>query len=301
MWFRNVRFYTLSEPLVIPANFAERLQEHAYRPCNKQELAQLGWVSPFSLQHELLFHSIGDNHLLSLRKEEKVLPTSAVNARLDERVAEISATEGRPVNRKEKQTLKEDLIHAMLPQAFSKYQQTSAFINTQLGFIAIDASSANKAEELLGLLRGTLSSLPVKPLMTQNPVELFLTQWLQTQQLPGEFEFGDEIELKSQNDDGAVVRCKQQDLTSSEVLQHLEHGKQVTKLGLIWSDRLSFVLENDIALKRFKLTDVAENDRDDLVDPTPEQRVDADFALLSAEINSLYPALVDALSASDHA
>lgn len=296
MWFRNLRFYTFSDRFELPENFEQLLAEHPFHACSRQELASYGWYSPFGGDHEVLTHRVGNNVLLCARKEEKVLPASAVNAQLEDKVATISAAEGRPVNRKEKQTLKEDLIHSMLPQAFSKYQLTWGYISLDQQMIAIDASSANRAEEMLALLRGSLSSLPVKPLLSEQPAEVILTQWLKEQALPEDFAFGDEAELRDPAADGAILRCRQQELTTPEMLGHLEHDKQVTKLGLEWQERLTFVLESDLALKRLKLTDVAENDRDDLVDPTPEQRIDSDFALLSSEVNALFPALQKAFN-----
>lgn len=299
MWFRNLRFYTFSERFEFPENFEARLAEHVFHPCSRQELASYGWYSPFGNQSELLAHQLGGDVLLCARKEEKVLPASAINTALEEKVAALSAEQGRPVNRKEKQSMKEDLIHMMLPQAFSKYQLTWGYISTEQQMIAIDASSANKAEAFLALLRSSFSSLPVKPWLTDTPVEQSLTTWLQQQQLPEGFSFGEEAELRDSAEDGGILRCRQQELTSQEMQIHLEHGKQVTKLGVGWQERLNFVIESDLALKRFKLTDVAENDRDDLVDPTPEQKIDADFALLSSEVNALFPALRKAFQGAD--
>ena len=106
------------------------------------------------------------------------------------------------------------------------------------------------------------------------------------------FEFGDEVELRDSHDSGSVVRCRQHDLSGTEIATHLAHNKQVTKIALIWQQRLQFVIEQDLAIKRFKPTDVLLEQQDKLLDATPEQRIDAYFALFSGEFSQLYPQLV---------
>ena len=41
---------------------------------------------------------------------------------------------------------------------------------------------------------------------------------------------------------GGIIRCKQQDLMSEEIKNHLANDKLVTKLALNWGETLSFVL-----------------------------------------------------------
>ena len=60
----------------------------------------------FGPDNETLTHSVGNCWLLCAKREEKVLPSTVVNAQLDEKVRQISEAEGRSVPRKEKQNLK---------------------------------------------------------------------------------------------------------------------------------------------------------------------------------------------------
>jgi recombination associated protein RdgC len=292
MWFRNLRIYTLASDFVMPEQLEQALEPMRFKPCGRSDRASFGWASPFGRDSEVLSHKIGHCYLVTARKEEKVLPSSVVNGQLDELVAQQEAELARKLPSKEKQAMKEDLIHRLLPQAFSKFKHIGAMIDTQLGIVVVDASSASAAEDLLGLLRNSFGSLPVKPWFAEQPTELYFTQFLRQQQLVDGFEFGAEVELRDANDSGAVVRCRQHDLSGTEIETHLAHNKQVTKLALLWQQRLQFVLEQDLAIKRFKPTDVLIDEQDKLVDATPEQRVDADFALLSGEIAQLFPQLV---------
>ncbi|MDN7127457.1 recombination-associated protein RdgC [Pseudidiomarina terrestris] len=292
MWFRNLRIYTLADDFQLPEELASPLTEHQFKPCGRNELASFGWSSPFGPRSEELFHKIGDQYLFCARKEEKVLPASVVNAQLEEQIEAIESDQGRRVVGKEKQSLKEDLVHQLLPQAFTRFKLTWGMLDMRHRIVVVDASASAQAEDFLGLLRSTLGSLPVKPWFSEQPTELYFTQWLKQGSLPGDFVFGDEAELRSSDEEGGIIRCKNHELTSPEITAHLEHGKQVTKLAVEWQERITMVLEQDMAIKRFKATDVLLDDQDKLVDATPEQKIDADFALLSGELTELFPELV---------
>ncbi|WP_290652828.1 recombination-associated protein RdgC [Idiomarina sp.] len=299
MWFRNLRFYRFSDTFALPEDFENQLQDYLFKPCGRQDQSSFGWCSPFGADNALLTHSLNNCHLLCARREEKVLPATVVNAEVDEKVRQIQETEGRPVNRKEKQNLKEDLVHQMLPQAFSRFRLSWGYIDLKRQLIVIDESAANRAEDFLGLLRSTLGSLPVQPVSPAESIELTLTEWLKSNHVPNPFEFGDEAELTAPQQDGGILRCKNEDLSRDDIQAHLTSGKQVTRLGLTWQEHIDFIIETDFALKRVKATDMLMDEQDDLVDPTPEQKVDADFMLISAQVGQLYDDLVRAFTGSD--
>ena len=120
------------------------------------------------------------------------------------------------------------------------------------------------------------ASLPVKPIALAESAEVVLTEWLTKQSLPTRFDLGDELELRSPQADGGIIRCKQEDLTREDVQAHATAGKQVVKLGLVWNERIECVLEADWALKRIKATDQLLDDQDDWNDASPEQKLDSD-------------------------
>ena len=95
------------------------------------------------------------------------------------------------------------------------------------------------------------------------------------------------------------MRCKRQDLTSDEIQQHLEVGKQVTQLSLGWQDKLSFVLDDKMGIKRLRfeelLQDQAEQDGGD--DDLGQQ--DASFLLMMLTFKEFLPALFEALGGEE--
>ena len=66
----------------------------------------------------------------------------------------------------------------------------------------------------------------------------------------------DECELRSQEEEAAIIRCKRHDLALPEIKNHLDSGKQVIKLAMSWADRISFMLDESLSVKRLKFLDL---------------------------------------------
>ena len=287
MWFKNLRVYQFTQPFSLPTDLDSQLGAYPYNPCQRHQLASFGFISPFSEQSEVLHHKVGDNVLLCAKKEEKVLPASAINAQLDDKAQAYAQEHGRPMPKKERAALKEDIVHEMLPQAFSRFSVIWAYIDVKGQRLIVDSSASNKAEDFNALIRGALGSLPVKPWGAEQSAEVFFTQWLQQQAAPAPFELGTDAELKGVGDEPAVVRLKQQELASDEILTHLSHGKLATKLGLLWDAHMSFVLEDDYAIKRLQFSEVVKEQNDDMAGADKADQLDADFTLMALECNAL--------------
>lgn len=296
MWFKNLRVYQFTQPFSLPADLDEQLAQYPFNRCGRHQLASFGFVSPFGEQSEVLHHRVGDNVLFCAKKEEKVLPASAINAQLDEKNQAYIEEYARPMPKKERTALKEDIVHEMLPQAFSRFSMIWAYLDLQGQRLIVDSSASNKAEDFNSLLRGALGSLAVKPWGAEQSGEVHFTQWLQQQAAPLPFELGTDAELKGVGDEPASARFKQQDLTSDEVKIHLEHGKLATKLGLVWDDHMSFVWEDDYAIKRLQFSDVVKEQNDDMAGADKAEQLDADFSLMALECNALIASLEQALT-----
>lgn len=78
--------------------------------------------------------------------------------------------------------MKDEVLHCLLPRAFSRFNQTFMWIDTVNDLIMVDAASAKRAEDILALLRKSLGSLPVVPLTLKNQIELTLTEWVRCAQ-----------------------------------------------------------------------------------------------------------------------
>ena len=288
MWFSNLYFYQLKQPLTQSQEEIERLLgEMAFSPCGSQDLTRQGWTSPLGKNSDMFTHIANNNLLLCLKKEEKLIPASVIKDQLEQKVAEIEEKESRPVKKAEKTTLKEEIVVTLLPRAFSRSSLTWGYVNLDSGIVAVAVSSASKAEDFLAHLRKSLGSLPVVPVTGNAPTNIILTEWLKTQELPPQLTLETEAELKEQEEDGAIVKLKHHDLSTDEVMNHLENGKMVVNLGLKWQDKISFVLNEDMSLKRLKYSDYLKEQNEDIPKEDMLAKIDADFTLVTAELNEL--------------
>ena len=154
MWFKNLALYRFTEPFTLATDDLEaKLADKQFRPCGSHDEFSLGWTSPVGNATEQLIHASNGFIMLCLKKEEKVIPAAVINEMLQEKVSEKEDQEARKLSKKERSTLKDELIFELLPRAFSFSKKTYAYIDPKGGWIIVDAASAKKAEDLLSHLR----------------------------------------------------------------------------------------------------------------------------------------------------
>lgn len=301
MWFRNLLVYRLTQDVPFEAEALETaLAAKPARPCASQELATYGFVAPFGKGEDApLVHASQDFLLIAARKEERILPSSVVRDALKEKVDEIETEQMRKVYKKERDQLKDEIIQTFLPRAFIRRASTYAAIMPKHGLILVDSASARKAEDLLSTLREAIGSLPVRPLSVKIAPSATLTDWLKTQKAADEFYVLDECELRDTHEDGGVVRCKRQDLTSEEIQLHLSTGKQVTQLALAWQDKLSFVLDDKLVIKRLRFEDLLQEQAEQEGGDDALSQQDASFTLMMMTLVEFLPKLFEALGGEE--
>ena len=297
LWFKNLLVYRLSREISLSADEMEKqLSAFTFTPCGSQDMAKTGWVSPLGSQGgDALTHSSGGQILICARTEAKILPSSVVKQELNTKIDQIEGEQHRKLKKTEKDSLKDEVLHTLMPRAFSRFSQTFMWIDTVNGLIMVDAGSAKKAEDMLALLRKSLGSLPVVPLTMESPIELTLTEWVRSGEPPAGFSLQDEAELKAILEEGGVIRCKKQALVSDEIANHIENGKLVTKLAVDWQERIQVVLADDGSIKRLKFADVIREQNDDIDREDFAARFDADFILMTGELAALISNLIEAL------
>ncbi|WP_202302200.1 recombination-associated protein RdgC [Dryocola clanedunensis] len=296
LWFKNLMVYRLSRDITLSADEMEKqLAAFTFSPCGSQDMAKTGWVPPMGSHSDALTHANNGQIVICARKEEKILPSPVIKQALEAKISKLEADQGRKLKKTEKDSLKDEVLHSLLPRAFSRFSQTMMWIDTVNGLIMVDCASAKKAEDTLALLRKSLGSLPVVPLALETPIELTLTEWVRSGDLPAGFALMDEAELKAILEGGGVIRCKQQDLVCDEIATHIEAGKVVTKLALDWQERIQLMVADDGSIKRLKFADTLRDQNEDIDREDFGARFDADFILMTGELAALIKNLVEAL------
>ena len=297
MFSRNLTLFRFPTSLDL-SDLDTHLEQTRLKPVGPLELSSRGFISPFGRDGEALSHRIGDALWLTVGSEDKLLPSSVVNDLLQKKLAELEQREGRKPGGRTRKRLKEDLVHELLPRAFVRPGRTDALLDLEHGLCVVDTSSRKSAENVVSEIRHALGSFPALPLNAEVAPRAVLTGWIAGEPLPDGLSLGDECELKDAADKGAVVKCQRQELAGEEIAKHLESGKQVTRLALTLDDHVSFVLGEDLVLRKFKLLDGAvdqleSTERDDL-----RAELDARFALMAGEVKRLFSVLEPALKLS---
>jgi len=301
MWFKNLLSYRLTQEVPFEAEALEAaLASKPARPCASQELTTYGFVAPFGKGEDApLVHVSGEFLLIAARKEERILPSSVVNDAVKEKVEEIETEQMRKVYKKERDQIKDEIIQAFLPRAFIRRSMIFAAIAPRLGMILVNSASAKRAEDLLSTLREVMGSLPVRPANVKIAPTATMTDWVKSQQAAEGFYVLDECELRDTAEDGGIVRCKRQDLTGEEIQLHLSTGKVVTQLALAWQDKLSFVLDDKMVIKRLKFEELLQEQAEQDGGDEAAQQFDASFLLMMMTFSEFLPVLFEALGGEE--
>ncbi|MCD9123642.1 recombination-associated protein RdgC [Cupriavidus sp. UGS-1] len=293
MWFKNLQLHRFSAPWNKDADEIEAcLASHAFYPGTSLDMQTQGWASP--RDNGALVHRVGKQMLLTMRAEKKLLPATVVNHVTKARAAELEEQQGYKPGRKQLRELKEQITEELLPRAFSIRRDTRVWIDPERGWLAIDAASAIKADEVRTLLFKALDPLPLTSLqVNQSPVAA-MTGWLADDAAPAGFTVDQEIELQASAESKATVRYVRHPLDAEELRRHIAAGKRCTRLAMTWNDRVSFVLTDALAIKRVAPLDVVKEQIDGTMSDEDE-RFDADFALMAGELSAMLGDLTEAL------
>ena len=301
MWFRNLLLYRLTSDTTLTADALETaLAAKPALPCGSQTPSTYGFIAPFGTAEDApLVHSAQGFLLICAQNEERMLPSSVVRDALKEKTDEIEAAENRKVYKKEKDQIKDEIIQALLPRAFIRRSKTYAAIAPAQGLILVDSSSAKRAEELLSTLREVLGSLPVRPVSVQRaPTDTF-TEWVKQHHASHGLALSDECELRDSAEDGGIIRIRREDLASEEIQTHLEAGKLVTQLTLTWDEKLSFLIDDKLAIKRLRFDDLLQDQAEEDGSDDAAGQFDASFVLMMLTFMEFIPQLLDALGGEE--
>jgi recombination associated protein RdgC len=269
----------------------DKLAALRFTECGATQPESAGFVEPRGEKHAPMVELVGGQLMMRLVIETKAVPSSAIKTRLEAELDKIEADTGRRPKGKRAKEMKEQIVHELLPRAFSKRSSTNIWIDAKAKLLIIDAASTKKADRIVTLLVDVLGGgIVFKLLQTESAPSTAMSQWLKTKQAPAGFSVDRECELKQPDSEKALVKYARHNLDIDEVGQHIEQGKIPTQLAMTWDNRVSFVLTEALTLKKIKLLDVV------LEGPASQDAgFDTDVAIATGELRQLIPDLIDAL------
>ncbi|MEX2488641.1 MAG: recombination-associated protein RdgC [Pseudomonadales bacterium] len=292
MLFKNAYVYRLTQPFTHETDeLIRQLETRTFVPCSGIKPSSFGWVAPLGNVEAPLVHEVSGCFLLCARREDKVVPPSALNDLISARVDQVESREGRKLRSKEKAAIKDDCLADLLPRALPRSKEIMGYISPGDELLVVGTGSSTEAELFLDCLRDSLGTLPVVPPQVKSrPTDVF-THWLANRKLPDHFSLGDQCDLMDP-EDGSTVTCRRQDLATNEIRGHIDAGKYCTRLGIRWHGDLKLAVDKDLALKQIK---VESSDDNTEAEDDPVARMDAAFAHMTLEFSRFLPALFSAL------
>ena len=102
MWFKNLYLFKFEKDFSLSAEeLHEELSNKPFAPCTSTQRESLGWVAPLGANPDSniqasFTHASSKNILLTMARQERLLPASVIREELEEKVARLEPKRGRP-------------------------------------------------------------------------------------------------------------------------------------------------------------------------------------------------------------
>jgi recombination associated protein RdgC len=184
----------------------------------------------------------------------------------------------------------------LLPRAFTRKSAVTVWLDPGSRMLVLGTPSAKVADLVVAELLAVFEDrLPLAPLDTVQSPAGAMAAWLAARQAPTGFSIDLECELRQPDDSRATVKYTRHTLDTDDVALHLQQGKLPTSLAMTWADRVSFVLTDELKIKRVKFLDVDAESATGAAGDGEDDAFDADAALATGELSQLMGDLLDAL------
>lgn len=296
MWFKQLQLFQLDKIIQTADELAGKLTSLAFTPCLPSMPFSIGWVSPIDEQdaEAPLVRALNNYMMICLQIEEKILPATVIRHELAKKIRQIETAEGRKVRQKEKLSLKDELIMTLLPRAFTKFSKIHAYIDKTRKQLILSTTNSKRIEQFLSLFKKSVD-IDVQSLEVDKLSSLF-THWVKSQEYPTTFSIEKNGMLQDPNQQNRIIRCKQQDLFAPSIQSLIKDGCEVKQLGLMWQDRVTFVLLDNLTLQGIKFNDDILMQSKEMEPETKEQHFDADFLIMSGTFSLLLEDLLNLVS-----
>ena len=204
---------------------------------------------------------------MRLQTEQKILTEAMIKDLIVENLLSRSSITGlssktdtyNTLSKEKKAQLKERVIIKHLPDAFSETFITEGVMDIQSKLLFVNTANASRADMFVNSLRNAVSDLgefhAFRP-TTVVPLHEFMRDVVLNGQSEDEkFEVGFSCVICEDSKNGQVIRISNGDVSSGQVVQHLNARMKVTQLNMVWKDLVEFTLTEDFDLKSIKFRD----------------------------------------------
>lgn len=291
--FTQVTVFKLAEGTELPSShqMSEKLEGAKFVPIGPTQDRSIGFIPPRE-EHGAMIESIGGQHILTMAIETKSIPSNVIQDKLAIACDQIEQQTGRKPGKKERRDLRDELVLSLLPTAFPKRANVPVWINPAKRLVIIGSVAQTKVDIVSMALVQTLD-LGLQMLNTTASPKSAMTEWLLAEspdEWPDNLNIERECVLKSIGEEDSTIRFTRHSLANDDVRKHVYEGKLPTALALSWDGRISFVLTENMQLKKLQFLDGVMNETEE-----HDDRFDADVALTTGTLDQLLDDLIYAL------
>lgn len=293
---KNLTAYRFKPQRGLDDGLQDAFAGRAIRNPGPLEIKTSGFLSPVSADSDILARRVGRCTVFAIAVRSKVIPAGVVSERVAARVRKLSEERGVKVGGRERKRIRDEVLTEMLATAFVKQSGTLAWLDVQKGWLVVDTASRTTADTVVGELRKVFDSFRLLPLRSMEIPSMVFAGWLQSKMAQDPFDLADECLLATA--DGSTWAGKKVDLTSQEIAEHLAAGAHPKRLGLKHNDRLGFVLDDALVVRRLTLGDAVQeevNSESGHEDAVAE--FDANFTVITAEVAALLDSIAEVFDA----
>jgi len=292
--FKNATIFKFSGVALCGSSLERQLLAHEFQPCAPTQHKSTGFFSPRH-EHGALVESVDGNLIIQITSEVRRVPPQALAKRIKEISDKVFDETGRKPGKGQRKEIRERATLELLPSAFPARSCVRIWLSIALGLVVMDTSSMLRSDEVAMLLVSCIPGLQLTLVQTEMTPAGAMTAWLASGESPYQFTFGRECELRSTDEQRSFVRYGRHSLDMEQVKEHVTQGKVATKLALTWRDRVSFVLDDCMRIKKLTFLDVVfeSSVKGNKLDQA--EAFDADVAIMAGELQQMLPDLFEAL------
>jgi recombination associated protein RdgC len=293
MWFKNLQAYKIKVTAIELQKLADQLAlpTNQFAPCPANDVSSQGFASPRGTDQ--MTHTVNQQILLLARFEKKNLPSKIVEKALNERCAELEQQQGFAPGRKARKDIKERVFDELLPRAFAMPSQINIWLDPIKGYLYIDTPTPSKADDIIKMLLKLDCNLGLDGLRVKMSPSAAMGVWIGDEEAPKGFTIDQDAKFVSHAEDKATVKFSNHSLDHSATRDAVM-GKNCVELAMTWNDKISFVLTENLSIKRIKALDILNEDSGNRGE-NADERFDSDFVLMAAELAAMMDDLIFAL------
>lgn len=276
-FFKNIFAFQLNEQEINEDKLIEKLEKFRIVPCGRHDEKSIGWDDYLDNEDSVIFKVSKGVYLLNLKVEDKNVPAAVISEKIKEKIKEIVKGGGEYPSKKEIKSMKEEVKHDLLGQAFVKPSFIVGYLDFKNKLLVVDASSPGKADKFNSFLRDSLGSLDIDIINPEKDVSDVMGEWLKSKKAERPFDIGNSCMFKEKSGESGKITVSQQDLTTEDIIKHLENDNIIEKMDIVWQKRVSFSLNSAFRVSKVKFLDIVNEQIEEELGESDDQ-----YAILKA-------------------